>query len=132
MMERENITTHVIALEELPPLSFAQNWLILCSALTLLDIPLSTITKAAQHLNVPEHRLEKVRTYNDVDFYNDSKSSTPQATLAAVERLQGRPIHLFLGGLSKGVDRKELVASLTDKVAYLYCFGKEAQTLHTW
>ena len=67
---------------------------------------------------------------NSVDFYNDSKATTTASTLAAVKKLYHRPLHLFLGGLSKGVDRTSFVAQLKDQVKYIYCFGKEAYMLH--
>jgi UDP-N-acetylmuramoylalanine--D-glutamate ligase len=127
---QKGIHTILINLKALPVLSFVENWLIICSALTLLDIDLATIEQAHDKLAVPEHRLEKVATINNIDFYNDSKSTTAQATLAAVHRLQGRPIHLFLGGLGKGVDRTPLIQQLQGLVVHIYCFGKEAATLY--
>ena len=52
--------------------------------------------------------------------------------MAAVQKLSGKPIILFLGGLSKGVDRKSLIEHLCGKVKTIYCFGKEAEQLHSW
>ena len=46
---------------------------------------------------------------NDIDFYNDSKSTTPAATHAAIQKLNGKPILLFLGGLGKNTDRSPLI-----------------------
>lgn len=84
----------------------------------------------AVHFAPIEHRLEKFYTHNGVDFYNDSKSTVAETTLAAVQKLSGRPIILFLGGLSKGVDRSLLVAALRDKVKMVICFGSEGLQLH--
>lgn len=76
-----------------------------------------------------EHRLEMFHTCNQIDFYNDSKSTVAQATLAAVTRLQGRPTILILGGLGKGVDREPLIAQLVGQVKMIICFGGEASSL---
>ena len=76
------------------------------------------------------HRVEKFYTNRGIDFYNDSKSTVAQATLAAVQKLTGRPIILFLGGLSKGVDRASLVQNLKGSVQLIICFGGEAEALH--
>lgn len=78
------------------------------------------------------HRVEKFYTsVNQIDFYNDSKSTVAQATLAAVNKLKlaNRPIILFLGGMSKGVDRTSLIQSLAGQVKLIICFGAEAQQL---
>lgn len=120
----------IIALDQLPEASFTENWLIICSALTLLNIPLTSIEKAQDKLTVPEHRLEKVATINNITFYNDSKSTTPQSTLAALAQLKGKPIRLFIGGISKGINRAPFIAQLHGQVQHVYCFGKECEELH--
>ncbi len=46
------------------------------------------------------HRLEYVRTIDGVDYYNDSKSTSPAATIAAVQSFK-RPILAIIGGQQK-------------------------------
>ncbi len=121
--------TKLIDLQYLPKITFRQNWLILSSVLTLLDIPPASLVESVQSITLPEHRLEHVATINLVDFYNDSKSTTPASTQAAVKKLANRPIKLFLGGLSKGIDRAPLIKMLKPYVQHVYCFGNEAITL---
>jgi UDP-N-acetylmuramoylalanine--D-glutamate ligase len=116
----------LVNLEELPLLSFTDNWLIVCAALYLLNALPNHFDNKYQ---LPEHRLEKVATIQEVTFYNDSKATIPEATLAAVTQFSEKPAHLFLGGLSKGVDRSLLIKQLKDKVHFIYCFGKEAELL---
>jgi UDP-N-acetylmuramoylalanine--D-glutamate ligase len=113
-------------------ITYSENWLILAAALHMLSIPLSLFDTALSSLKVPEHRLELVDTVHGVHFYNDSKSTIPESTLAAVNRLQPSPIILLLGGVSKGIDRQELIKQLTGKVRAIACFGKEADQLYRW
>jgi UDP-N-acetylmuramoylalanine--D-glutamate ligase len=47
------------------------------------------------------HRLEFIREVNGVRFYNDSKATSVDAALKAVEALPG-PLIIILGGLDKG------------------------------
>jgi UDP-N-acetylmuramoylalanine--D-glutamate ligase len=47
------------------------------------------------------HRLEYVSTVNKVLYYNDSLSTTPQATIAALETFHNTPIHLLAGGFER-------------------------------
>ncbi len=121
----------LIALQELPNLSFIENWIAIVAALHTLELPLGPILQQAQRSTLPDHRLSKIAMINDIVFFNDSKSTTPISTLAAVTSLQGAPIHLFLGGLGKGIDRAPLIQQLQEKIHHIYCFGKEAKQLAT-
>lgn len=116
---------------ELLNFSFVDNILLLISVCDLIKLDSNALQIVATTTVLPEHRIEKVGTINNIDFYNDSKGTTTVSTFAAVEKLQHRPLHLFLGGLSKGIDRAPFVAQLKNRVQHIYCFGKEAESLYT-
>ncbi len=128
---RNGIHNQLIERAALPTISFDVNWLLLCAALTILRVPLTIITQH-QSISVPEHRLELVTTRDGVTFYNDSKSTVPDSTLAAINQLQHQNIILLLGGVSKGVSRESLIQALPERVTEIYCFGKEAEQLQQW
>ncbi len=107
------------------PSGFAVNWLIVEKALSLLQIPFPNYIEVSPLA----HRLEKVAEINGITFINDSKSTTPSSTLAAIESLQAPRILLLLGGLSKGIDRSDLIKKLRAKSVKVFCFGKESQQL---
>lgn len=69
------------------------------------------------------HRLEFVRTLRDVRWYNDSKSTTPEATRLAAAALAPARVHLIVGGSDKGVDLSP-IADLAREGARLYCIGQ--------
>ena len=50
------------------------------------------------------HRLQSVGERAGVRYVNDSISSTPVATIAALETVDGRPVTLLLGGLDRGLE----------------------------
>ncbi|MCA9769917.1 UDP-N-acetylmuramoyl-L-alanine--D-glutamate ligase [Candidatus Dependentiae bacterium] len=125
---KNNIEESIIYLSFFPNITFTQNWLIITAILYLLGKKVKSENIQSQ-FTLPKHRLEKVTTIDGITFYNDSKATTPSSTLAAVNQLQGKPIHLFLGGLSKGIDRTDLITQLKNKVCFIYCFGKEAKEL---
>lgn len=47
-----------------------------------------------------EHRIEYVRTYKGIDFYNDSKSTNVEATITALKSFN-QDIYLLLGGFDR-------------------------------
>lgn len=125
--------THTPIMELTPALhnlSFIDNILLLIAACDLMNLDVTTLQKIAHTIQLPEHRIEKIATINNIDFYNDSKATTTASTFAAVEKLCNRPLHLFLGGLSKGVDRAPFIQQLQNHVKHIYCFGKESQSLY--
>lgn len=121
-------------LHDLPDITFTQNWLTIAAALHALTIPFSVIQEQLHDPALPAHRLELVKTIGGVDFYDDSKGTTPAATLAAVNKLHAnsRPVILILGGLSKGLDRAPLIEQLKNKASYIYCIGKDREQLSAW
>lgn len=74
------------------------------------------------------HRLELVRSHRGVRWYNDSKSTTPDATRLALEALAPARVHLIVGGSDKGVDLTP-IAELAKRGARLYCIGQTGRAI---
>ena len=72
------------------------------------------------------HRLELVATVNGVRFYDDSFSTTPETTIAAIEAFVDPKI-LILGGSSKKADFTELgkIISESDSIKAIIGIGVE-------
>ncbi|MFO0970814.1 MAG: UDP-N-acetylmuramoyl-L-alanine--D-glutamate ligase [Candidatus Saccharimonadales bacterium] len=60
------------------------------------------------------HRLEFVDEIKGVAYYNDSFSSAPGATVAAIRSFD-QPIVLICGGFDRGLDYSELTAAITEQ-----------------
>ena len=56
----------------------------------------------------PPHRLERIATINGIDWYNDSKATTPHAAAAAIRSFER--IVLIAGGADKGVALSSMAA----------------------
>lgn len=72
-----------------------------------------------------EHRLEYVDTINGVKYYNNSKATNVRAALKSIQAFT-EPIVLIAGGLDRGVDFKELVPELREKVKAMIGYGETA------
>lgn len=103
-----------------------ENWLFALATLLQMQLPMELTYECSLQI---EHRIERVTTIDNLTFYNDSKATTTEATLAAIKQFKNEKIILFLGGLSKGVDRSTLIAQLPNNVISIICFGKEADQL---
>jgi UDP-N-acetylmuramoylalanine--D-glutamate ligase len=70
-----------------------------------------------------EHRLEKVRELNGVDFVNDSKATTAQAALWALESIH-KPVVMICGGRDKNIDFSVLAGPVKRKVKRMFVIGE--------
>jgi UDP-N-acetylmuramoylalanine--D-glutamate ligase len=87
-----------------------------------------TIAAAVRTFRAVEHRLEFVRTLNGIDFYNDSKATSVDATLKALDAFPGG-LWVILGGKDKGLDFTALCEPLRRKAHAALLIGAAAPKL---
>lgn len=85
------------------------NWENVLPAVTvgkILDISDASITQAVKGFHGLPHRLEKVICGGEIEFYNDSFSTTPESCIAACSAFNDleKPFYLLAGGSEKGSD----------------------------
>jgi UDP-N-acetylmuramoylalanine--D-glutamate ligase len=88
----------------------------ICAAITavwpIINGNIEAVKKVVSEFTGLENRLELVREINGVKFYNDSFSTTPESSIAAVRSFE-EPKVLILGGVDKGIPFFDLVGELT-------------------
>ena len=75
------------------------------------------------------HRLELVRELNGVRYVNDSKATNVAAALRAIAAYETEPVHLILGGSSKGEDFAPLAEALGPSIRSVHAIGETAMEL---
>lgn len=86
------------------------------------------ITKALKEFQGVEHRIEYCGQVDGVRFVNDSKGTNPDASIKAVEAMNGGII-LIAGGYDKGSSFDELIEAFNGKVKHMVLLGKTAQAI---
>ncbi|KFN45042.1 UDP-N-acetylmuramoyl-L-alanine--D-glutamate ligase [Arenimonas oryziterrae] len=89
------------------PLPGRHNRLNLCAALAAVEaLGLDAVALAPQaHQFKPlPHRLQALGARDGLDFVNDSISTTPHASLAALDCYKGRRVAIIVGGYDRGID----------------------------
>jgi len=80
---------------------------------TLLGIPKERVRRSVARFKALPGRLEFVKKYKGIKIYNDTNSTTPEATLAGLKTLsQNKNIVLVMGGSDKKLGMESLTESL--------------------
>jgi UDP-N-acetylmuramoylalanine--D-glutamate ligase len=94
----------------------------------LAGAPLAKIAAAVRTFPGVEHRLEPVREIAGVAYYNDSKATSVDATLKAIDAFSGG-LWIILGGKDKGSDYTVLREPLRAKARAALLIGAAAQKI---
>ncbi|NPB05910.1 MAG: UDP-N-acetylmuramoyl-L-alanine--D-glutamate ligase [Aquificae bacterium] len=91
-------------------------------------VPLKRIREVLYSFEGLPYRLQYLGRFAGARFYNDSKSTTPNALRAALEAVEG-PVVLVFGGKDKGADFSPLRGLFKRKVWRALAFGENAPKL---
>ncbi len=80
------------------------------------------IEELMQFAGLP-HRIEFVRTYGEVTYYNDSKATTPQATATALRAFED-PVVLLCGGSDSPYDYESLADAISRHTRMVITMGE--------
>jgi UDP-N-acetylmuramoylalanine--D-glutamate ligase len=103
----------------------AQNVLAASIAAARAGVGCQAIAAAVRTFRAVEHRLEFVRNVGGVDFYNDSKATSVDAALKALDAFSSG-LWVILGGKDKGLDYSPLRAPLAQKARAALLIGAAA------
>lgn len=94
------------------------------SVASILNLNLKKAQDTINNFKPLEHRLEYVGKYNDIEYYNDSIATIPEATINGIETLKNVNT-VIIGGKDRGVDLLGLIDYLkTSNVENIICLPK--------
>lgn len=101
---------------------------LMCAILISKLAGLSTddIRNGVKNFKAPEHRMEKFAEYNGITFYNDSKATNPESSIAAINAFSDKMV-LIAGGRDKLTSLKEFCESVKEHVAATILIGEAAE-----
>ncbi len=94
----------------------------------LLGIGMDCIIKAVESFNGLAHRMEWVRNYQGVSYYNDSKATNVGAVVRSLESFD-KPVLLIAGGKDKGGDYSSLREPVKNRVKTLILIGEASERI---
>ncbi len=98
------------------------------AATNLLNISKEDIAEGLRNYKSLPHRLEKVLTYKQREFYNDSLATTPESSIAAIRSFDN-PVYLIAGGYDKQVDLQQFADVISKNVNGVALIGDTAENI---
>ena len=122
--ERVVMTTEDI---KIPGVHNVENYMAAIAAVDGL-VPDEVIRRFAREFGGVEHRIELVRTYRGVRYYNDSIASSPSRTIAGLRSFHEKVI-LIAGGYDKHIPFDVLGPEIVEHVKLLVLCGATADKI---
>lgn len=120
----ENVQVHLVGQHNY------ENVLLAYAVSKQLHVSHPTILNALSSFKPLPHRLEEVGRHNDIIFYDDAISTTPESTMAAIASLETVDT-LFLGGQDRGFDFTQLVDCIIQKnISNLVLFPDSGEKIY--
>lgn len=105
-----------------------QNILAALALAKTINIDLGAFAQALATFTGLPHRCEYVVTHQSVEWINDSKATNLAACMAAINGFH-EPLHVIMGGDSKGADFSALQATLPAHVKSICVMGEDASKI---
>src|SRR5437868_11117652 len=103
-----------------------------CTLYATIGVSFEAIKKVLNNFTGLTHRCEWVRSFDGIDWINDSKGTNIGATISAINGLGGSmqgKIILIAGGQGKGADFKELQSPIKEFVRSVILIGEDADKI---
>ena len=119
----------IISLSDCPLVGHHNYQNIMCGIICakLCKIETKAIRERIMSFKAPEHRLERVREFKGITFYNDSKATNPEASIVAIDSFNNVDVALILGGRDKNTDLTEMCKSINKHINTVLLIGEATE-----
>ncbi len=127
--KRKQKEEHIIDVKDCPLVGEHNYQNIMCAVIVakLIGMENEKIADAIKKFKAPEHRLEYVREYNGITFYNDSKATNPEAAIVAINSFNDVDALLIAGGRDKNTDLTEFCSAIKGHIKTVILIGEAAK-----
>ncbi len=129
MFKRKKSEEEIINVEDIPLVGEhnVQNVMAAVIVAKLCGVENNKIKEKIMSFKAVEHRIEYVGTDGRHKFYNDSKSTTTEATIVALKAFPNNDITLIMGGRDKLTDLSGLCKKVKESVKNVILIGEAAE-----
>ena len=128
ILKTNGITENVINIKECL-LSGHHNYQNLMCAIIiskLAGLSINEIRNGLKTFKAPEHRMEQFAKYNGITFYNDSKATNPESSIAAINAFSEEMV-LIAGGRDKLTPLGEFCESVANHASAIILIGEATE-----
>jgi len=127
--KRKGKEEHIIDLKDCPLVGEHNFQNVMCAVIVskLVGVDNEKIVSAIKSFKAPEHRLELVREYNGIKFYNDSKATNPEAAIVAIKSFNNTDVALIAGGRDKNTDLTEFCQEIKNHIKTVILIGEASE-----
>lgn len=96
----------------------------------ILNLDFAKVLETIENFEPLEHRMEFVGTFDEIEFYNDSIATIPEATINSVKAIKDVNT-LIVGGKDRGVNLSSLINFLVEsEVENIICLPKTGEYIY--
>jgi UDP-N-acetylmuramoylalanine--D-glutamate ligase len=106
------------------------NVLAACALSAVLGLPPEIMRQGVKGFGGVEHRLEFVRELDGVQWYNDSKATSPDMSVTAMQAFD-EPLVVLVGGRDKHLPWEGFVQQAARQASHVIAFGEVAEIVST-
>jgi len=101
-----------------------QNVMASIIAAKIVGLENNEIKSAIMSFKAVEHRCEFVKKAGNIEFYNDSKATNPEAAIVAIRSFGGKSVTLIAGGRDKMTGLDEFCHSINECIKDVVLIGE--------